>query len=56
MSLLFFEILGLELKAFTLSHSTCPISVMGIFEIGLSNYLPGLASNCDPLDLCLLSS
>jgi hypothetical protein len=23
---------------------------------GLMNYLPRLASNCDPLDLCLLSS
>jgi hypothetical protein len=29
---------------------------MGIFEIGSLNYLPGLASNCDPPDLCLLSS
>jgi hypothetical protein len=27
----------------------------GFFEIG-SRYLPGLASNCDPVDLCLLSS
>jgi hypothetical protein len=26
--------------------------VMGFFE----NYLPGLAWNCDPPDLCLLSS
>jgi hypothetical protein len=23
---------------------------------GLENYLPGLALNCDPPDLCLLSS
>jgi hypothetical protein len=30
--------------------------VLGIFEIGLTNYLPRLASNCDPPDLCLLDS
>jgi hypothetical protein len=27
-------VLGLELKAFTLSHSTSPFLMMGIFEIG----------------------
>jgi hypothetical protein len=27
-------VLGLELRAFTLSHSTSPIFVMGFFEIG----------------------
>jgi hypothetical protein len=40
-----------ELNAFILSHSTSPIFVMG-----LENYLPWLALNCDPPDLCLLSS
>jgi hypothetical protein len=30
----FFSVLGLELKAFTLSHSTSPIFVMGFFKIG----------------------
>jgi hypothetical protein len=44
-------VLGLELRAFTLSHSTSPFLVMGVFEIGSA----GLASNHDP-DLCLLSS
>jgi hypothetical protein len=30
--------------------------VLSIFKEGFSSYLPGLASNLDPLDLCLLSS
>jgi hypothetical protein len=30
----FFEILGFELRAFTLSHSTSPFFVKGFFEIG----------------------
>jgi hypothetical protein len=30
----FFAALGLELRAFTLSHSTSPFFVMGILEIG----------------------
>jgi hypothetical protein len=38
-------VLGLELQAFTLSHSTSPIY-----------YLPGLTSNCKSPDLYLLSS
>jgi hypothetical protein len=34
-----------------------PFFVMGFFEMGgLSNYLLGLALNCDLPDLCLLSS
>jgi hypothetical protein len=50
-SLFFFSaVLGFELRAYTLSHSASPF-----FEIG-SHYLPRLASNHDPLDLCLLSS
>jgi hypothetical protein len=32
--LFFFAVLGLELRAYTLSHSTSPIFVMGFFEIG----------------------
>jgi hypothetical protein len=56
-----FAVLGLELRAFTLSHSTSPIFVKGFSKYGLKNYLPGLASNLlipdpDPPDLCLLSS
>jgi hypothetical protein len=30
--------------------------MMGVFEVGLTNYLPELALNCNPPDLCLLSS
>jgi hypothetical protein len=30
----FFLLLGFELRAYTLSHSTSPIFVMGFFEIG----------------------
>jgi hypothetical protein len=30
-----FAVLELELKAYTLSHSTSPFFVMGFFEIGL---------------------
>jgi hypothetical protein len=49
-------VLGLELRTYTLSHFTSP------FCEGLSrdrdswNYLLRLASNCNPSDLCLLSS
>jgi hypothetical protein len=32
--LLFFVVLGFELRAYTLSHSTSLIFVVGIFEIG----------------------
>jgi hypothetical protein len=49
-------VLGLELRAFTLSHSTSPIFVMGFQDRILLNYLLGLALNLDPPDLCLLSS
>jgi hypothetical protein len=51
-----FAVLGLELRAFTLSHSTSPIFVKGFLRQGLENYLLWLASNHDPPDLCLLSS
>jgi hypothetical protein len=40
-----------------LTHSTAFFFVMGLFSRqGLMNYLPGLASNHDPPDLCFLSS
>jgi hypothetical protein len=38
-----FAILGLELRAFTLSHSTSPIFVKGLSRKGVSKYLPWLA-------------
>jgi hypothetical protein len=47
----FFVELGLELRVYTFSYSTNPF-----FLKGLDNYLPGLALNCNPPDLCLLSS
>jgi hypothetical protein len=47
----FLVVLGLELGAYTLSHYVSPI-----FVKGLENFLPGLASNQDPPDLCLQSS
>jgi hypothetical protein len=37
-------------------HSNQPFFMKGFFKIGSPNYLPGLASNHDPPDLCLLSS
>jgi hypothetical protein len=43
-------VLGLYLRAFTLSHSTSPIFVKGFQDRVLQNYLPGLASNLDPPD------
>jgi hypothetical protein len=50
-TLIFFvcEVLGLELMAFTLNHSTSPIFVKGVSQFGL-------ASNHSPPDLCLLRS
>jgi hypothetical protein len=49
-------VLGFELRPYTLSHSTSPFFVKGFLRSGLANYLPGLALNLDPPDLCLLSS
>jgi hypothetical protein len=47
-----FVVLELELRAFTLSHST-----RRIFQDRVSwNYLPGLGVNLHRPDLCLLSS
>jgi hypothetical protein len=38
----FFVVLGFELTAYTLSHSTSPFFVMGVFEIGCSRtFCPG---------------
>jgi hypothetical protein len=34
LSFFFFEVLGFEHRAYTLSHSTSPIFVTGIFVIG----------------------
>jgi hypothetical protein len=48
--------MGLKLRAFTLSHSTNPIFVKGFSRYGFMNYLPWLAWNRDPPDLCHLSS
>jgi hypothetical protein len=35
-----FAVLGFELRAFTLSHSTSPFSVMDFFEIGSHELFP----------------
>jgi hypothetical protein len=48
-------VLGFELKAFTLSHSTNPFLEMGFSISGLMNYFSYLALNCNP-DLSLLSN
>jgi hypothetical protein len=53
----FLPVLGLELRAYTFSHSThTPFFMKDFFRDRVLNYLSGLASNCDPPDLCLLSS
>jgi hypothetical protein len=39
-----------------LSHSTSPIFVKGFLRLSLANYLSGLALNCNPPDLYVLSS
>jgi hypothetical protein len=51
----FLAVLELELRAYTLSHYTSPFFCEGFFQDRVSNCLLGLASNRDPLDLCLLS-
>jgi hypothetical protein len=57
MRMFFITVLGLELRAYTLSHSISPfLCLLGIFEQGLANYLSRLALNDDLPDLCLLSS
>jgi hypothetical protein len=37
----FSSVLGLELRAYTLRHSTSPFSVMGIFKIGFQELFAG---------------
>jgi hypothetical protein len=49
----FFVVLGFELR--DSSHSTSPFLMMSFFKC-LVNYLPGLASNRESPDLCLLRS
>jgi hypothetical protein len=40
-SVLFFAVLGFELRTYTLSHSTSPFWQWVFFRQGLTNYLPG---------------
>jgi hypothetical protein len=47
---------GLELRAYTLSHSTSPFCVRYFRDRVLWTYLPRLALVLGPPDLCLLSS
>jgi hypothetical protein len=50
-------VLGFKLRAYTLSHSTSPFLWWVFFWNRVSwTICPGLASNCDPPDLSLLSS
>jgi hypothetical protein len=42
---------GVEIRPYTLSHSTSPFSVIFFSRYSLTNYLPGPALNCDPPDL-----
>jgi hypothetical protein len=54
----FFPVLGFELRAYTLSHSTSPFFVMGFFfqDRVLQPICQELASHLNPPDLCLLIS
>jgi hypothetical protein len=52
----FLEVLGFELRSFTLSHSTSPVFVKDFLDRVSQNYFPRLASNPDSPYLCLLSS
>jgi hypothetical protein len=49
-------VLGFELRAYTLKHSTIPFCDEIFSRQGLVNFLPRLALNCDPPDLYLWSS
>jgi hypothetical protein len=51
-----FAVLGLELRAYTLSHSTSPFFTVGFFEIGSLKLFAWADLNLDPPDLCLLSN
>jgi hypothetical protein len=37
----FFAVVGFELSAYTLSHSTSPVLVKGVFEIGFPKLFAG---------------
>jgi hypothetical protein len=52
----FFALLGLELGAYTLSHSVRPLLYWIFLRKGLVKYLPRIASNLNPPELCLISS
>jgi hypothetical protein len=54
--LIIFAVLGFELRAYTVSHSTSPILRWVFSREDLANYLSRLASNLVPPYLCLLSS
>jgi hypothetical protein len=51
-----FSVVGLELRAYTLSHSTSPFGEMDFFKIGFYKLFPQAGFKPDPPDLCLLSS
>jgi hypothetical protein len=52
----FLVVLGFELRAYTLSHSTSPFCDGLFSKIETHKLFAQLASNCDPPDLCLLTS
>jgi hypothetical protein len=52
----FFVVLGLELRAYTLNHSTSHFLWWFFSRQGLTNYLPRLASNVNPPHIYFLSS
>jgi hypothetical protein len=53
---IFFAVLGLELRVYTLSHSTSPFLWWTFFKIRSPELFAGLALNCKPPDLFFLSS
>jgi hypothetical protein len=44
----FFSVLGFEFGAYTFKDSISLFFCEGFFQDSLANYLPGLASNCNP--------
>jgi hypothetical protein len=52
----FFPVLGFELRAYTLSHSTSPFFVLDVFKIGSCKLFAQAGFEPNPPDLCLLSS
>jgi Na+/proline symporter len=53
---IFLAVLGFELRAYTLSHSTSPFFVMGFFEIGSCELYPQAGFSHNLPDLFLLCS